>query len=266
MGMKTAPQLDLFGQEISESEVAAALEAPGEIESSQLTEVFCEEPKAISESMGKHPVDLETSPDLVAKMLASLDKVYEKNHHNRATFEQCLDLWWWTLNRYAPGAEEKYMEVVGRMQPEAVRQAPEGFGLLMTHFCFRERYADFLGPVYMELAGRWKQSGLGQYFTPWNVCLCMAQMMLHDHDFVANPAPSILEPALGSGAMLLAIRAVAASKLGRREASHLRFAGQDIDPICVRMAQIQLRLSDDWYMTQFLIASYGELIQAKESK
>jgi len=62
----------------------------------------------------------------------------------------------------------------------------------------------------MELASRWKQASLGQYFTPWPIALMMAQMSVYDHDWEATPHPMVNEPAVGSGVMLLAFRGVVA--------------------------------------------------------
>ncbi len=40
-----------------------------------------------------------------------------------------------------------------------------------------EPFTDILGVAYMELAGKWKQSGLGQFFTPQNVAVMLASMV-----------------------------------------------------------------------------------------
>jgi type I restriction-modification system DNA methylase subunit len=127
----------------------------------------------------------------------------------------------------------------------------------MQHFCIEESYQDLLGPVYMEIGSRWTQAGLGQYFTPWAVCICMARMNACDHDWDEKPYPSVCDPCVGSGAMLLAFRAVVAEEKGREWASKLRLHGSDIDEVCVSMAKVQLYLTDDLYMRDFMLALAG---------
>lgn len=208
-------------------------------------------------------VNLEHSSENVRTLADIIDRAYRANRYDSSTFNDCVDLWLHTLTRFSPGAEERYLETVGRMQPETAHIACEGFALLMSHFIMEGRYSDLLGPVYMELASRWKAKGLGQYFTPWNMCVCMARMAFADHDFDAKPRPSVNEPCVGSGAMLLAVRGVVAEERGRDAASRLRLSGQDIDTLCVSMTRVQLLLTNDNYMSNFLLASYGELCVAQ---
>lgn len=197
----------------------------------------------------------DRNPDTVRDLAKAIDKVFTLNHYNSATFGDVLDLVWYTLTRYHPGAEEAYLETVRRMTPDAVRAVPEVLGILLVHFVLNESYSDLLGPVYMDLAGRWKKKGMGQYFTPWEICVCMGHMTMHEHDWDTCPKPTICEPCVGSGAMLLAIKAVVAEKWGRSRVSALQLSGQDSDKLCVRMAQIQLLLTNDDYMRDWLMVS-----------
>jgi type I restriction-modification system DNA methylase subunit len=194
------------------------------------------------------------------EMLARrIDAVYTENRYSASTFSDLMTLWDCTLRRYEPGAEDEYMATVGRMTKESVRLAPHGFGVLLQHFVVNRSYEDLLGPVYMDLASRWKRQGLGQYFTPWNVAVCMAEMVFSDVPPEDIPGMSINEPCVGSGVMLLAARHVVAQRHGREMASKLRLSGQDADPIVCRMARVQLTMTNDPYMTDFLLAMYGEM-------
>jgi hypothetical protein len=202
------------------------------------------------------PIDLEHPQAKVAELYKIIDRAYEANRFEHRTFADCCDLWLHALTRFRPGAEEAYLETVARMQPEAVRLAAQGFGVLLSHFVRDGGYADILGPVYMQLASKYSRSGLGQFFTPWPVCMAMAGLTIGDAHRGEDGGPlKVCDPACGSGAMLLACRATIAAKHGRREASRARLYGQDIDGICVAMARIQTLMTDDFYVRDWLCAS-----------
>ena len=194
----------------------------------------------------------------VLALVNVVNRAYEANHYAHNTLSDCVELWAHTLHRYNPGEEELYMETVGRMQPEAVNIAAEGFALLLQHFTLEGCYSDLLGPVYQGLADRWKRVNLGQYFTPWDIAIMMTEMLAGDINPEADP-PTVHEPAVGSGVMLLAFRGVVAQRFGRHFASRCCLTGQDIDPLCVNMSLVQLALTNDIYMSNFLLAFRGEL-------
>lgn len=100
---------------------------------------------------------------------------------------------------------------------------------------------DFLGELYMnlELGNHWK----GQFFTPYCVSRCMAEISLGDFQTQVDKQGwiSICDPCVGGGAMLIA----AANTIRRQKVSyshHVMFVGQDIDRIVGMMAYIQLSL------------------------
>jgi len=207
------------------------------------------------------PVDLDpVDPQLLSELKKLVDVVWEETHDFGA-FRRCCDIWWAVLDRYTPGAEERYLEGVKDLSSRAVEAMTEGFALLMQHFCVDGKYDDVLGKLYMDIASDWGKRALGQFFTPWPICLCMAQFLIGDLDidrFLDGPAFTVNEPALGSGAMLLAMRAVVADKFGRWYTRGLHVTGQDIDHLCVTMARIQLAFTDDARMVSFLIASHDD--------
>lgn len=223
-----------------------------------LFEDFTESPEP--EPMSKMELSISTRDhqSTVDAFLRTIEEIFSLNHRSWNTFSDVVSLCRHTLMRYVPGTEEKYMEVVGRMQPEAVRAAPKAFAILQQHFTIDGRFEDILGSAYMELGSKWKQAGLGQFFTPWPVCLCMAQMNLCDmEEPTAENQVSIHEPCVGSGTMLLAAKNVVSEKYGRESLRHLKLSGQDIDPICVEMSEVQLALTDDWHMANLMIATAG---------
>ena len=100
--------------------------------------------------------------------------------------------------------------------------------------------SDFLGKCFQELSlndKTWK----GQCFTPHEVCLCMAEMTMHD---VGGPVDGrtlwLSEPACGGGAM-----AIAASDVLKRKGFypwHYHWHCVDLDWRCAAMTYIQMTL------------------------
>lgn len=100
---------------------------------------------------------------------------------------------------------------------------------------------DFLGALYMalELGNHWK----GQFFTPYNISRCMAEMVLGDCQGQIDKEGwiSVCDPTVGGGAMLIA----GANTVRRQNVNyqnHILFVGQDIDRIVAMMAYIQISL------------------------
>ena len=101
---------------------------------------------------------------------------------------------------------------------------------------------DFLGEMYMrlELGNHWK----GQFFTPYNVCQCMAEINIGpgiETEIKGKGYLSVNDPACGAGATLIA----AANTFHRHGIDYQRdvlFVGQDIDRVVGQMCYIQLSL------------------------
>lgn len=174
-----------------------------------------------------------------------------------SVFERFLRVVDATLRRFEDG-EPDYMDAIKGMDRKALDLCAQGFGILLQHFWCDGGYADVLGPVYMEIRTNWKGSALGQFFTPWSLCKCMAYMQTDDELLARierGERVTVHDPACGSAATLLAMRAAVAEKFGRQAADRLALYGQDIDQTCVLMARIQCRMSNGWWMTNFQIAS-----------
>lgn len=203
-------------------------------------------------------VTCEDHHSTVRAFVRAVDEIFVLNQHSWSTFSDVVSLCRHTLMRYQPGVEDQYMETVARMTKEAVRATPKAFAILFNHFVINQRFEDILGPVYMELGSKWKKAGLGQYFTPWEVCLCVAMLFHGSKPTKENPI-SVNEPCIGSGAMLLAARAAIAKEHGREALRWFHVSGQDIDPLCVEMSEVQLALTDDRFLADFMLASKMEL-------
>lgn len=100
---------------------------------------------------------------------------------------------------------------------------------------------DFLGAMYMKLnlGNHWK----GQFFTPYNACHLMAEMIVGngEEEIKEKGWISIGDPCIGGGAVMIA----AANAFRRKNINyqnHVLFAGQDVDRVVAMMAYIQLSL------------------------
>lgn len=100
---------------------------------------------------------------------------------------------------------------------------------------------DFLGEAYMVLELLNKKTG--QFFTPYHVCQMMARMQMGDVvDLVERDGfISVVDPAVGGGAMLIAF-ANECKRLEVNYQKHVLFVGQDIDYVVGMMCFIQLSL------------------------
>lgn len=104
-------------------------------------------------------------------------------------------------------------------------------------------YEDLLGSVYMMLEQGEKR--LGQYFTPFPVAQLMAAVTLSDlRPLEPRQAPmNILEPACGSGVMILAAAEYIEQRSpGMIARGEVQFFGVDRDPVCVAMCNLNMRL------------------------
>lgn len=91
-----------------------------------------------------------------------------------------------------------------------------------------EGFCDPLGELYMQAVSYGR---LGQYFTPEPLCDMIATMQVGDN---SQPKQTILDPACGSGRMLLS-----AAKINR----HMKFYGADLDNVCCKKALVNMLLN-----------------------
>ncbi|MBB6131491.1 N-6 DNA methylase [Mucilaginibacter lappiensis] len=106
-------------------------------------------------------------------------------------------------------------ELIGQFMTELADLNPYGF-------------ADPLGEFYMMHISYGR---LGQYFTPEPITEMMALMTMPE---ITEPGQKVLDPACGSGRFLLS-----AAKQNRL----LKFYGADLDPICCKMALLNMLLN-----------------------
>ena len=92
-------------------------------------------------------------------------------------------------------------------------------------------WCDPLGDFYECLAGNYKKSNFGQFFTPKALCDLMGHILMDSDEWGKN----ISEPACGSGRMVLA---------ANHKAKGNYYICEDLDPICCKMTAINLCLHE----------------------
>lgn len=141
--------------------------------------------------------------------------------------------------------EEEYRSIMERYSAKEQEIFPELFA--MTVMALEENpEQDFLGEMFMalELGNHWK----GQFFTPYDICKCMAAISMADiEDRIEKQGwIGIMDCCCGAGALLIAARNrlyLANPPIGYLPAHlHALFVCQDIDRTAALMCYIQLSL------------------------
>lgn len=208
------------------------------------------------------PVDISERRDNAYKLFKIVRNLYDATGDD-GTFFRFVTIVLTVLNRHSDG-DGPYLDAIKGMSRKALDIVAQGWALLVEHFWHEGCFYDILGDVYMQVRSDWAGKRMGQYFTPWSLCMMSAQMMIEGYDIKHRlkhgPTVTVYEPCLGSGAMLLAFKAVICDKFGgRRSLKNLEVSGQDLDQVCVTMAKIQLMMSNDRFMTSFMLSSHCEV-------
>jgi len=129
------------------------------------------------------------------------------------------------------GTQEKtYFEVINRYNREELENFSRLFGELMVFYSkntAENSWCDPLGTYYELLAGNYKKSAFGQFFTPKALCDLMVQMTMEKENF----GITVNEPACGSGRLVMAANAFVRGN---------KYICQDMDDICCQMTAINL--------------------------
>jgi type I restriction-modification system DNA methylase subunit len=191
----------------------------------------------------------DSARPLVNEILKIVERAESRGQGYATVFTSSVHL----MEAALAAQEDAYMEQVRRLDRDTVTAAAKIYGVLSKMY-FENVVEDVLGMAYMEIASRWKCSGLGQFFTPMALCEMMAEMILGNvEEAIADARATgtrklISDPACGSGAMLLGAKKVIMRRAGVRGLDHFRFTGQDVDPVCVSMCRVQMYLTDFRYM------------------
>ena len=139
----------------------------------------------------------------------------------------------------AEAREAEYLQIAGRYRREELTLMSEGFAHVVMGL--ETGHQDFLGSLFMllEMGDSWK----GQFFTPYEICLCMGKMnMTGVQSYIeANGFVRVSDPCVGGGAMIIAA-AHAMLDEGINYQQHMHAVAQDIDLTAVHMAYIQFSL------------------------
>lgn len=193
-----------------------------------------------------------TIPDLKTEFTNTLNSLSRSRHPTR-TFSDWLEITAATLHQipYHAGdfpkddaflaMEATYLEAVrGYDRDELGKMADM---MMMTLSAHKLEFGDFLG----ELAGEneWLNQHSGQFFTPYPVCLMMANINLGQaQNLLADKGMiTLADPAVGGGAMLIA-SAQALYEQGIDPRSCVQFDAIDVSRNAFNMAYIQLTALD----------------------
>ena len=139
--------------------------------------------------------------------------------------------------------EDEYLDTIARYKDSELRhEFPKAFACLVTEMEDRTGSSlgnDVLGDFFEQHISNGRN---GQYFTPYPICQFMASITRTDHISDAGSDKKevlkILDPACGSGRMLLASHRV--------NGQGHEYYGIDIDRTCVKMAALNLFLNGIW--------------------
>lgn len=162
----------------------------------------------------------------IQEILKELERISQNGFNPYTIFCDWIDIMLYALQEN----DKDYLEIVNKYrqgQPKDIREIGnfcKAFALLQLEM--KKSNDDILGQVYMQwnIANSYK----GQFFTPKHVASLMAQ--------ITNPSGRILDPACGSGVMLIE----SIKSMSYEDLNTALFFGQDIDSICVKMTALNL--------------------------
>lgn len=135
--------------------------------------------------------------------------------------------------------EAEYLETIRHWQREHLDLFAQALGALILEM-EANPFVDVLGGYYMEFALSSKgQQWNGEFHTPATICDLMASLTLGDLDQLPHDRPiTVLEPACGAGAMILAL----AKAVPAEDRSRLRVTAIDINKTACDMCFINTTL------------------------
>ena len=142
--------------------------------------------------------------------------------------------------RNAAEREKTYMTISGKYKPAELEKFSQMLCEVVTGMDINSDQ-DFLGELYMAL--KLGNDHAGQFFTPYSVCRCMAEMTSTGLSARVERDGwiSVNDPACGAGALLVAFANACLRQKINYQTSVL-FVAQDIDYIVGLMCYLQLSL------------------------
>lgn len=134
--------------------------------------------------------------------------------------------------------EKQYLQVVEKYSKNEIQIFVELFAeminVLQTNIVLPYStgyWYDFFGDYYQFISSNYQKSGLGQYFTPPNVCDMMARITIAIPKDKPEHELRINEPCAGSGRMILAAGGIVPKA---------NFYAADLDRTCVKMTALNM--------------------------
>lgn len=145
--------------------------------------------------------------------------------------------------------EERYLRIIKKYSPDIQRLMTEIFAkiylLLTQQINPHVGFNDYLGELYMR--SETSNSKTGQFFTPYCVSKACAEIAINEKqvkEHIENDKIlTMLEPACGSGGMILAAVDILYFKYHFNYSRNLVVECSDIDSRCVHMSYLQLGLA-----------------------
>ncbi len=134
-----------------------------------------------------------------------------------------------------PKVEEEYLACSKRYNAEELKVMSEMLGITISALSDGPR--DFIGEVFS--GSLLMNENHGQFFTPYELSLLLARSIITEESIPRGRILMISEPSCGAGGMVIAATEVLA-ELGVNYAADVYFEARDIDPICARMAYMQM--------------------------
>ena len=179
-------------------------------------------------------------------------KMFNKLAYSRGTWEVFCDLLEMSAlcisntidMRHFKKREQQYLETIGKYTPEHQMIFPEMLAklvLALEHEYQTGGFVDVLGNLFHEL--KLHDRYRGQFFTPQHICTMMGKMVFDEKDrsILEQGYISVMEPACGSGAMILGF-VQAVRDHGYNHSQQILVSAIDIDIKCVYMCYVQLSL------------------------
>lgn len=167
------------------------------------------------------------------KYLTSFEKCLDKFLYRFDVYNVFNDFLTSCICAYSGGKyEDEYFKTI---EPYKHQNLIEVFPEMLSHLVLNSinnPYSDLLGDIYMNNASKSKSQRFGQFFTPDTICDFMAQIGM-DFNTEAK-GKTVLDPACGSGRMLLS---------GAKLNHNSFFFGADLDPVCAKMAALNLSIN-----------------------
>jgi len=141
---------------------------------------------------------------------------------------------------HAEKREKTYMTLAGKYTKKELECFASMLALLVEAMEY-DADRDFLGEMYMVLELSNKNNG--QFFTPYDICKCMARMTAGNlrAEIEKKGWVSVNDPACGAGALLVAF----ANECSRQKINYqtsVLFVAQDVDMIVGCMCYLQMTL------------------------